>query len=130
MRAIGVLLVLVTTAAADPPAKAPRPPGPSKVVEVEPWKPPPRATTKSPGINGAAASGIVIDPGPQADARPWPYGAMIRPPDVGDHNVLVPGSDGLPDSDALSARLARGFDLGLGRAFEWLLTPKFVPRKN
>ncbi|MBA3461785.1 MAG: hypothetical protein H0T46_17620 [Deltaproteobacteria bacterium] len=101
-------------------------------MEVQPWEPPARATTKSPGMKGADASGIVIDPGEHADARRWPYGMWIPTPDVGDRNVLVPGTNGLSDgsSTALSSRLARGIDQGVGSFLQWLWPPPKLVRKN
>jgi hypothetical protein len=141
MQALGVLLLLTTAAAADPASGAATPDpqdrpnsrpairlGPSRVVEVEPWQPPARKTTQTPGVNGAMASGIVIDPGPHGDARPWPYGMLIHPPDTGDRNVLVLGSDDLPGPlpDTLSGRLTRKLDAGVGTMLELLMTPKFI----
>src|SRR4051794_10399749 len=110
MRRIAVLVLGLAGSAGADPKSAPAKRAPSPAVEVEPWVPPARATDKVPGMNGAMASGIVIAPEGGADARPWPYGIWIRTPDVGDRNVIVPGTNDLPDgeSSALSARLSRG----------------------
>jgi len=143
MRANDVLTIVVlsrsSAAWADAPklsapaqAKVTIPLGPSKVIEVEPWEPPARKTTKSPGIDGTDSSGIVIDPGPHADARPYPYGIWIRPPDIGDHNVLELGTDRLAtgESSALSARLSRGLDQSVDKLFELILPPPKLLRSR
>lgn len=134
MAALRLLLVMVLgtgSATADPPAK-PNPFGPSKTIEVKPWEPPARPTTKTPGMNGNMASGIVIPTDPGGDAQRWPYGMWIPTPDVGDKNVLVPGTNGLSDgsSSALSARLSRGLDDGVGSFLQWLLPPPKLVRTN
>jgi hypothetical protein len=104
----------------------------AETVEVEPWQPPPRATTKSPGIKGVDAAGIVIDPGRHPDGQRWPYGMWIPTPDIGDDNVLVPGTNALSDgavSSALSARISRGIDQGVEGLLKWLLPPPKLLRK-
>lgn len=134
MRSFGVLMLLASAAAADPgaagtpPVMREAPPGPSKVIEVEPWVPPARAPGRYPGVGGKDAAGVVIDPGAHPDGRPWPYGMWIRPGGTQDHNVLVPGTNGLPDSAPLATELGRSLDLGVGRFLEWLMTPRFVRR--
>jgi hypothetical protein len=127
--AIASLLASVP-AFADEPKPDAGPQKPARVIEVPPWEPPARATTKTPGIRGQDSSGIVIDPGAHADARPYPYGAWIKTPDIGDRNVLELGTNGLPDrpSSALSARLARGLDRGVEKLFELLLPPPKLVR--
>ena len=136
MRAIGVLVLLTAAASADPATGAATPKsadlgairiGPTKVIEVAPWTPPARVTTRSPGITGQPANGIVIDPGGSSDGRPWPYGIWIRPPETGDRNVVVLGTDSLPFDDlALPGKLTRTFDLGMGSFLEWLMTPRII----
>ncbi len=127
MRAIGVLVVLSGLAAADPePAKLTIPLGPSKVVEVEPWTPPAKVAQKYPGMTGAPSNAVVIDPTPHGDGQPWPYGIWIKPPASRDDNVITMGTSDLPDSAALSARLARGFDDSVGTILELLMTPRFI----
>jgi len=131
MRAIGVLVVLSGLAAADPAdppntAKLTIPLGPSKVVEVEPWTPPAKVAQKYPGMTGQDSNAVVIDPGPHGDAQPWPYGIWIKPPASSDDMAIRPGTNDLPDSAALSARLARSFDNGVGTVLELLMSPRFV----
>ena len=131
MRAIGVLVVLSGLAAADPAdqpntAKLRIPLGPSKVVEVEPWTPPAKVAQKYPGMTGASSNALVIDPGPNGDGMPWPYGIWIKPPVSLDTNVITLGTSDLPDSATLSARLARGFDDSVGTVLELLMTPRFI----
>ncbi len=123
MRAIGVVLLLTGFAAADPPAR-----GPSKVIEAPAWEWEPLAhpTTKVPGMKGADSLAVVIEPGSHGDARPWPHGMLIQPPDTGDRNAIEPGTSYLPTSDKLSVKLARTLDLGVGHFLDWLLTPLFV----
>ncbi len=127
MRALGVVLLLTVFSSAEPPRPAIKA-GPSKVIEAPAWEPPARPTTKVPGMTGADSTAIVIDPGAHADARPWPHGIVIRPPETGDHNVIELGSSDLPASTKLSVRLGRTLDHGLGQFLEWLLTPRFVRR--
>jgi hypothetical protein len=136
MTALRLLLVMVLgagSAAADPEAKPDaKPRGPSKTVEVKPWTPPARPTTKTPGMNGNMASGIVIPTDPGGDARRWPSGMWIPTPDVGDHNVLVPGTNGLSDGrpSTLSGRISRGLEAGVGSFLDLVLPPPKLVRKN
>jgi hypothetical protein len=51
---------------------------------------------RTPGFGGKDAVGRVLVPAPHPDARDWPHGSLIRPPETGDHNVIVPGTDSLP----------------------------------
>ena len=125
MRVVPVVALISGFASADP-AKVTTPTGPSKVVEVQPWEPPARATTKVPGVNGIPSAGIVIPTDPGGDARPYPYGAWIRTPDIGDRNVLELGTDSLPGSlrsEGLAARLSRGFDASVGKVLELVMPP-------
>lgn len=46
-------------------------------------------------FGGGWSAGIVIAPQPHPDARPWPLGAVIEPPDVDDPMAISPGCDGL-----------------------------------
>ncbi len=126
MRAISILVVLANLAAADSAPTLRIPLGPSKVVEVEPWTPPARTAQRYPGVTGTNAAGVVIDPGHAGDGQPWPYGIWIKPPASTDNNVITMGTRDLPDSAALSARLARRFDDSVGAVLELLMTPRFV----
>jgi hypothetical protein len=46
-------------------------------------------------FGGGWAAGVVIPPEAHPDARPWPLGMVIRPPDVKDPMAIPPGCDGL-----------------------------------
>ncbi len=128
MHAIGVVLLLTGFAAADPATALPLKAGPSKVIEAPAWEPPARPTLQVPGMKGSDSAAIVIEPDAHGDARPWPYGMLIRPPDTGDHNALELGTSDLPASDKLSVTVVRTLDQGVGTFLEWLLTPRFVRR--
>lgn len=131
MRFVVLLMVLSGSSWADAPDKEPKKPGPSRVVEVQPWEPPSRATTMVPGMKGVPSAGIVIETDPGGDARPWPYGSWIKTPDVGDHNVLELGTDqlpSLPGSAGLAARLSRGFDAGVGTFLDLVMPPAKIVR--
>ena len=55
----------------------------------------PDVTTRVPAVGGGgSAVGIVIDPGYHPDARPWPLGMVIRPPDP--HDPMNLEIDGKP----------------------------------
>ena len=126
------LLLVSGSAFADPPEPvAKKPAGPSRVIEAPGWEPPARKTTKVPGIGGKDAAGIVIPTDPGGDARPWPYGAWIKTPDIGDDNVLELGTDrlpGLPRPLGLAATLSRGFEDGLARLLGLVLPPPRLVR--
>ena len=132
MRGVALAMLLTGSAAAEPPDKpARKPAGPSRVVEAPAWEPPARPTTKVPGIGGKDAVGIVIPTDPGGDARPWPHGAWIKTPDIGDDNVLELGTDrlpGLPRSGGLAATLSRGFGDGIGRMLELVMPPPKLVR--
>jgi hypothetical protein len=125
MRLVALVLVVGSGfASADEPK-------PSRTVEVTPWEPPARPTTKVPGMNGVPAAGIVVPTDPGGDARPWPHGIWIPTPEVGDKNVLELGTDqlpGLPGSGGLAARLSRAFDHGVGRLLELVMPPPRLVR--
>ncbi|MBL0213033.1 MAG: hypothetical protein IPQ07_04055 [Myxococcales bacterium] len=132
MRLFGVLMLMSGLAMANPApapgAKVRIPLGPSKTIEVEPWTPPARAAQTYRGVTGQPSAAVVIDPGPHGDAQPWPYGIWIRPPGSSDANVIDTGTNHLPGSEHVSARLSRALDLGVGQFLEWLMTPRFVRR--
>lgn len=71
----------------------------------------PDVATRTPGIDGPVR-GIVIDPGEHADARPWPRGMVIHPPDPRDPMVLRLGERHL--GQRVLDVVNDGFDL-LGR---------------
>jgi len=52
----------------------------------------PDVAKTTPGVGGPVR-GIIIDPGEHADARPWPRGMVIHPPDTRDPMVLDLGGD-------------------------------------
>ena len=132
MRLVALVMVTSMSSWADAPENLrAKPTGPSRVIEVQPWEPPARVTTKVPGIDGKDSAGIVIQTDPGGDARPWPYGAWIKTPDVGDRNVLELGSDrlpGLPKSQGLAARLSRGFDQGVDALLDLVMPPAKLVR--
>lgn len=132
MRGVALVMLLSGSALADSPDdNAKKSVGPSRVVEVQPWEPPARVTTKVPGMKGVPSAGIVIETDPGGDARPWPYGAWIKTPDVGDRNVLELGTDQLPrlpGSDGIAARLSRAFDDGVGALLGLVLPPAKLVR--
>lgn len=102
------------------------------MVEAPRWEPPARATTKVPGIGGKDAVGIVVPTDPGGDARPWPYGAWIKPPDIGDDMVLELGTDrlpGLPRSGGLAAQLSRGLEDGVGALLRLVMPPAKLVRR-
>lgn len=77
--------------------------------------------TGAPGLRGGWAIGNVIDPGVHPDARPYPRGMVIAPPDTGDAMGLPPGGLGLPGPRGVVARLLRGLDHGVGKLFELVI---------
>jgi len=46
-------------------------------------------------FGGGWSAGVVIAPEQHPDARPWPLGMVITPPDVDDPIAIPPGCDGL-----------------------------------
>ena len=102
-----------------------------KNLKIEPWTDPVPAAPadKQPGIGGVDALGKILVPPDHPDARLWPDGMWIAPPDTGDRNVLVPGSNQLPwwkpqrDAGPLSKQLLDGFETGVGSFLELLVPP-------
>jgi hypothetical protein len=129
--ALATLLVSGPALADEKPA-AKTATGPSRVVEAPAWEPPARPTTKVPGIGGKDAVGIVVPTDPGGDARPWPYGAWIKTPDIDRDMVLELGTNrlpGLPRSGGLAARLSRGFDDGVGKLLDLVMPPAKLVRR-
>lgn len=50
----------------------------------------PDIATDTPSLGGGTARGVVIAPPDHPDARPWPFGMVIVPPDPHDPMVLKP----------------------------------------
>jgi hypothetical protein len=79
-------------------------------------------TTGALAIDGGRATGIVIDPGPHLDARPYPRGMVIAPPDPRDHNVLVPGTMSLPGpARTWTERMFDWLNFGVGSVLDLVL---------
>jgi hypothetical protein len=129
VRALSICLLIAGPAAADPDQKPP--PAPPITIKIEP--PTNQVITPSdrtPGIGGIDALGKVLVPEPHADAALWPFGALIVPPDVGDQNVLVPGTMQLPwwkprkqATGPVSKELLDGIEGGVGAFIELLVPP-------
>jgi hypothetical protein len=90
MRAVLLAIVVAAGhAGADPPKKmlpngaVPEGTPPAKVKL-------PDIATDAPAFGGGTARGIVIDPGDHPDARAWPFGMVIVPPDPHDPMVVRP----------------------------------------
>jgi len=99
VRAALVVFLFVAPASAEPDKKpaAPRPDKADLPIRIDlPAKPALVPSDRTPGFGGQDAVGRVLVPGPHPDARDWPHGSLIRPPDIGDDNVIVPGTDSLP----------------------------------
>lgn len=82
-------------------------------------------TTGAPAMGGGWSAGMVIDPGPLADAQPYPRGMVIAPPDPGDRMVIPPGERGLPGPQNLAERLVHGLDRGVSSVLE-LVMPRHL----
>lgn len=118
---IGTVLAMSPMVAAEP-AKAP----PAKVMPKPPAKDEPDTSrktpdpaTRAPAMGGGNAIGQVITPAPHPDARPYPEGMVIKPPDVRDPIAIAPGGMALvpvPEGP-WTVRLSHG----LGNAFGTLL---------
>ena len=52
----------------------------------------PDVATRTPGFAGPVR-GLIIDPGQHPDARPWPRGMVIHPPDTRDPMALDLGGE-------------------------------------
>ena len=116
-----------SNAAARP--KIPAGPSPAIAVEAIPAGPLPEPVDLVPDVRGGKVISRLIEPPANfGDARPYPYGAVIQPPDVGDDNAAVIGTTDLPDSRPLSGRLAGKLDAGVGAILGLLFTPRFVGR--
>ena len=64
---------------------------------------------------------MVIEPKPGPDAKPYPRGMVIEPPDVGDSMGIPAGGLGLPGPRSLAARLVRGLDRGVGSVLDLVM---------
>lgn len=121
-----VLIAMVSgIASADPPKPANKKPTYSIQVERLPDEKPTTPSDRTPGVNGIDALGKVLVPDPHPDARLWPDGMLIVPPDIDDDNVLVPGSMQLPwrrkPKGPVSKELVDGLQDGLGAMIDLLL---------
>ncbi|HEU0030213.1 MAG TPA: hypothetical protein VFQ53_06265 [Kofleriaceae bacterium] len=86
-------------------------------------------TDRVPGMTGDVSARILVPPD-HPDARPWPLGMLITPPETGDHNVLVPGLNSLPfwkfqtPGAPVTKQLIDGLNLGVGTMVELLVPPQ------
>jgi hypothetical protein len=118
MRLVPALVVLWSgLAVADPPmTEAATPEAPKEpVIRIRP----PDAQHRMPTLDGQAEARILVVPTPDnfPDARAYPRGMVIRPPDVRDDGIfIVPGRTLMHE---LGSKLQDGFD-ALGK----LLTPQ------
>ncbi|MBS1122091.1 MAG: hypothetical protein H6Q90_4319 [Deltaproteobacteria bacterium] len=125
MRVLLVLLVLTAaTAMAEPPHRARAP------IEIAPSAPTTRLADRVPGLHGFSVLGLIWVPPLDADSRDWSEGGMVmRPPETGDDNVLVPGFDSLPwfrrerPRLPLGRQLLRGLERGVGAIIDLVVPP-------
>lgn len=120
-------------AAPRPDSKAaPRPNGqpwvlpPATLQDVLPRIPPnaPDTATGGRSIDGGFSAGIVIEPPPHPDARPWPEGIAMTPPDVKDPiamGVRAPAAEPLRAAALWSKRLAEAIQDRLGKIVQLAL---------
>ena len=84
----------------------------------------PGTTTVHPSMGGGTSLGIVVEPPPHPDARPWPRGMVVRPPDVKDRNVIEPGKKGLGGGNpTMGRRLLDGIDDSVDAIWSLVLPP-------
>ena len=124
MRALIVIALGTSGAAADPPKAEP---GKPVVIEI-PGTVKKTPSTRTPGMDGANATGRVMVPDEHPDAQEWPNGMVIKPPETGDNNVIIPGTNMLPwwnnrREPPVTKQLFDGFQNGVGQMFQ-LLVPK------
>lgn len=113
MRAFALFAVLASPAAADP--KKPDVTLPDVVKEaLDKIKVKP--TQGVVGMDGVMASGIVIEPPPHPDARPYGKGGMvIAPPETNDPMALIPGTNQLRPRERVDAWFPRDWSRELKR---------------
>lgn len=87
---------------------------------------PPAPGTGAPGMDGSWALGHVMPTPSHPDAQPWPKGMLIEPKDIGDANIIVPGTrrlPGHPGPQSWSEAFSRGIRLGLDSVLQPLTPP-------
>jgi hypothetical protein len=119
-RPLLLLVLAVSSAAGDPPAK-PAPPVVTILPEAnDAWSPQGNVKLFHPGIGGGTSTGIVIDPGDHPDARPYPQGMVIRPPDI-DARMLLD----LDDHTSIAGKLYNSVRNSLGTLLQ-LVNPSTI----
>jgi len=128
MRALLGILLATSTAGAQPKPAPTTPALPSVTIHVEPQHPFDFGGARLfPGFGGKSVYGLLYDPGSHPDMHAWPKGMLFAPPDIGDDNVIVPGTNSLPwwrierPQTPLSGRLAGALDRGVGALFELVI---------
>jgi hypothetical protein len=144
---LGLYFAGVTVVPAGAQPAPPAPPAAANPVQPaqpgDPWSakpllhidsfapnPPTTQAQRVPGLHGVTVLGMTLVPPELADARDWSEGGMVmRPPETGDDNVLVPGFDSLPwfrstrPRGPLATQLLRGIERGVGAVIELVVPP-------
>jgi hypothetical protein len=113
-------------APAPAPNRRPPAPPPASLQDVTPRSDKPTGNgTGGLSLDGGFSSSTVILPPLHPDARPWPRGMVMQPPEGYDDMAIAPGTDALPSADrptwasrladALHSRLDALLDLVLPR---------------
>lgn len=121
-------LLLSTTVAAAQPAQPP-PPAPP-VIHIEPLHFNFGSGAKTfPGFGGTTVFGMIRIPDRHPDEQLWPKGMLFAPPDIGDDNAIIPGTNSLPwfrtprRLPPLSQRLSETLQRGVGAVIDLIVPP-------